>query len=207
MSGESPGRTVIKTCGSKCACELIAELFIDRVDLAVDVLSNFDQCVKILDIVRGRNDCAVHCAVVFYDRLVVDDAVALIAVSYRCDLAVIFDAERLVGKMLIDRGILEIICVIVPCLCGRCVAYVKDCRSFALSHLGLELCCVCSCSCCLDFYRNACLLCVGLGDCCPCVSRFRLLVQDIYTSAAGICCCRRCCRAGISCCRSSCSLR
>ena len=102
MSGESPGRTVIKTCGSKCACELIAELFIDRVDLAVDILGNFDESIKILDVVRRRNDRAVHCAVVFYDRLVVDDAVAFIAVRYRSDLAVILDAERLVGKMFID---------------------------------------------------------------------------------------------------------
>ena len=102
MSGESPGRTVIKTCGSKCASQLIAELLIDRVNLAVDVLSDFDQSIKILDIVRRRDNCAVHCAVVFYDRLVVDDAVAFIAVRYRSDLAVILDAERLVGKMFID---------------------------------------------------------------------------------------------------------
>ena len=200
VSGESPGRTIVKTCGSKCFGEAGSELLIDLIDAAVDVIRNLLQGIKILDVIDRGDNGVVHRAVILEDRLVVDDAVALIAVCNAGNLSVVLDCKALVGQVLVDLGILEIVGVIIPgcSIGGR--ADVEDGRSFALCHLGLKRCSILTVSCGKNGNISAESV-VGRCQILPRFIRLRLEVQKINSCIRDFCICRGCVRSCLRGCR------
>ncbi len=157
--------------------EVGAELIVDLVHSLVDVVSDSLQGVEAVDLIDGGDNGVVHRAVVLEDGLVVDDAEALIAVCNGGNLAVVLDCQGLVGQMIVEGRILQIVGVVIPGLGIGCRADVEDGRCIiALCHLGLEGRVVLSVCCGQDIDLDAGLIRVGLCQILPGLIGLRLEV-------------------------------
>ena len=190
MSGESPGRTIIEACGSECFCQCSVKCcsgksLIQFIDTAIDIISDSFENIQTVDIVNAGSLGIRQSEVSIEDCLVVDNAIGLIAVSNCSDLAVVFNSQGLVSQMIVEGCVLEIQCVVIPCLSCCSVADVEDCRLLVcrLSHFGLHCCCILSVSRGQDCNVAALLLVVCLSEFLPLFISLRLEVQQIDSSA------------------------
>ena len=185
VSGESPGRSVIQSCRSKGLCQIGSELLVDLIDSCVDVVCDLLKSVQILNVIHRRNDCVVHRAVVLKDGLVVDKAVSFIAVCNACDLAVVFYCKALIGHVIVNLGILQIIDIICIGLCICSASDIENSRCLALCQLRLKCCLVLSV--CSSQNRNiSAKIIVNACKLLPCIVCLRLEVQKIYSSGRNL---------------------
>ena len=202
MSGESPGRTAVQTCGSESALKVAAELLVHLVHTLVQIIRNLLEGIEILNVIRALDNRVVQCAVIGKQCLVVDDAVCFIAVCDRNGLVIRFDVQGVIRNVLVKIGVTEVIQVIFPCRNVVRIADVEDGRSFALCHFRLECCSVLSVRSCKNSYVAAKIIVLG-SQFLPGLICLGLEVQKINSSA--IDCSRvsrfcRCCRS-LGCCR------
>ena len=166
MAGESPaGAAVHIACAERIKAQFVGT--------AVDVFRNSFQAFEIGDLVHGMAG--------FLDQIrISDDAVALIAITDRDQLAVFI--VQIVGiciQLVGDRRICQIHRVVSPVFYTGLIADNKQCRRRGLIHFGIQRLAVCTLSSRNDFDIDACRLFVIRCDLLQDLIRFRLEVQPV----------------------------
>ena len=193
MCLESPVGGSVHTC--TCECTFDTKLIFS----CLDIISNFLQIIKTLDVVQ--------CVSSFLKKsFVYDQAISLDNICNTINSVTVFNSVSIGSKLWIDIGIFQIIAVIFPAFQSNRSVYLEQSRSIALSHLRLKSCLILSGSCCNNLYIYTSLLCVSFCKVLPSFISFWFKVQIIYLSCSIVCHCRYsrnhgCCH---NCCKSHC---
>ena len=173
MAGETPAGAAVEAGGGE---GVKAEL----VSAGVDVVRDSLEALKVLDL-------AQIVAGFLQQRLVDDDAEALIAVADGNEVALFVIEVEVIGGELFDKiGVAQIEAVLAPGLHGAHVADLEHGRSGALVHLGGQRVVILAGSGGNDLDRNAGLLGVQLGKILPGLIGFGLEVQVIDLTAGRV---------------------